>query len=62
MDNSNTSELAGLNLAIDRQLKIVKEPEDRSFLEQLRLATLKVAGERVLRRETMSDGESNDTD
>lgn len=51
------SELGGLNLAISRQLKIIKELEDKLFLEQLRLSALKAARERALRREIMGTSE-----
>ena len=47
-------ELAGLNLALDRQEKVVKQFEDRLFLEQLRLAGLKSATDRALRKEMLS--------
>lgn len=47
------SELAGLNLAIERQEKVLKQLEDELFLEQLRLASLKAARERALRQEVL---------
>ena len=49
------SELAVLNSIIDREEKLIKQLEERLFLEQLRLASLKVARERILRQEVTSD-------
>lgn len=54
---NKTAELGGINLAIDRQQKIVKELEDRLFLEQLRLAALNAARERALRQTMLSDNQ-----
>jgi len=49
------SELAGINKALQRQDKIVKEVENHLFLEQLRLASLKAAKDRALRMAMLSD-------
>jgi len=49
------NELAGVNIALGRQEKIVKELEDRLFLEQLRLAALNAARERALRQTMLSE-------
>ena len=46
----NSTELADMNRAADEQEKCVQELEDRLFLEQLRLAALKSARQRMLRR------------
>jgi len=48
------SELAGINKALQRQDKIVKELENHLFLEQLRLASLKAARDRALRMAMLS--------
>ena len=53
MKNKN-SELAGVNLALARQDKLVKRLEDELFLELLRLASLKAARDRALRKEVLS--------
>jgi len=53
---NKTNELSGLNLAVDEQEKILKELEDELFLEQLRLASLKVARERALRKAVLNSG------
>jgi len=49
------SELAGINKALQRQDKIVKELENHLFLEQLRLVSLKAARDRALRMAMLSD-------
>ena len=49
------SELAGVNEALQRQAKIVKELENHLFLEHLRLASLKAARDRALRAAILSD-------
>ena len=49
------SELAGINKALQRQDKIVKELENHLFLEQLRLASLKAARDRALHMAMLSD-------
>ena len=54
---NETSELAGTNLALERQERVLKELEEQLFVEQLRLASLKVARERALRREVLSSDE-----
>ena len=51
--DSKERELAGLNIAIERQGKILKELEERLFLEQIRLASLKATRERALRGEIL---------
>jgi len=48
------SELAGINAALQHQEEIVREYENRLFLEQLRLASLKAAGDRALRLAMLS--------
>lgn len=53
MQNKN-SELAGVNLALDRQDRLIKQLEDELFLELLRLASLKAARDRALRKEVLS--------
>lgn len=57
---NKASELTGLNLAIKHQEKRVKQLEDRLFLEQLRLASLKAARDRALRREILSINKNTD--
>jgi len=56
------SELAGVNEALRRQEKIVKQVEDSLFLEQLRLAGLKAARDRALRRSILSDLKERNAD
>lgn len=56
MENKAT-ELAGVNLALERQERVVKQLEDQLFLEQLRLASLKAARERALREEVLKGDE-----
>lgn len=45
------SDLAVLNSLIDREEKLITQLEERLFLEQLRLASLKAARERAIRQE-----------
>jgi len=49
--------LAVLNSIIDREEKLIEQLEERLFLEQLRLASLKATRERTLRQEITSNGE-----
>ena len=58
--SNKAGELAGLNLAIERQEKIVKGLEERLFLEQLRLASLRAARETALRQEILSSDENEE--
>ena len=51
------AELSGINAALDYQEKTVKELEDRLFLEQIRLASLKAARESALRRSVLQPQE-----
>jgi len=48
------SDLAVLNSLIDREEKLIKQLEERLFLEQLRLAGLKAARERAIRQEIVT--------
>ena len=48
------SELAGINLALERQQKVLERLEKLLFLEQLQLASLKAARERALRQSILS--------
>lgn len=54
---NKTSELSGLNLAIERQEKVLKELEDELFLEQLRLASLKAARDKPLRKAVLNSSQ-----
>jgi hypothetical protein len=54
------AELLGINTALDYQEKTVKELENRLFLEQIRLASLKAARESALRRSVLRSQEEND--
>ena len=51
------SELAALNSIIGREEKLVKQLEERLFLEQVRLASLKATRERILRQGITPDEE-----
>lgn len=51
-------ELAGMNLALENQEKVVKELEDQLFLEQLRLASLKAARDRALRKAVLNSSQN----
>ena len=59
---SEEVELAGINQAIERQEKIMKELEDKLFVEQLRLAGLKAARSRALHHALLSNSKEDDGD
>jgi len=48
------SDLAVLNSLISREEKLIKQLEERLFLEQLRLASLRSARERAIRQEIIT--------
>jgi hypothetical protein len=57
--SSAATELAGMNEALRHQEKVVKQLENCLFLEQLRLASLKAARDRALRRAMLGDTRTN---